>query len=753
MASLKYTLVFFAIWPFSFLAADSPYCSGHVTLSDSTGTVTDTHGGNYIDNMRCSWLIQPNLPTVSFELTFIYFNTESGYDLLDIRRGPNATAPRVAGSPFSGLIRSPWSLRVNSSALYLLWMTDVSVTRTGFAFSYLSFGPPQKWSAHCAGGYLLTARNGNITDHGQGGNYLPNTWCYWLIRPSPAVTALTLTFDRLSTEGYDGVSVFVGSTVASPQVSGSPFSGNTIPSTIYVPGSVALVSFVTFSTSVSPESSGFALSYSSTTVVPPPPPSSSGTAADAGESTNLVAIIVPVVIGGCLLVCIPCIIVSRARRRNRNSQSINSNSTGASAVVIHRKDDDSESSISSERVFVDGTGTHPELRPPPTLRFAAMPSPAVTQPDHLPCVWCINRPAVMFYKPCGHRAACSQCFQLNRQCPLCESADADDEAQHEQKHTSAQPTPVKPGTGTKVSVQSNNDQPAFSRKAWRKANRLARQREVLTAIAMNKAVHPENLASRLQIYAIEQEDQEEEEDSGHGYYAEDDEARQADIDAAFEMMSSPLPHPMPAEAVSPPPAVGSASQVPSVAWSLPPVAVARQQALLDVATTPFSAVRTPQPASLEPASLAPQPASAFAGGATAPTKDITLETSLPTTTMWTPGWTALSSTSPTILAERDVVHGWKPTWTPTEQHADLTPAASVAVPSNKQPSVSATEDGAYVIPGWTPSWTPTEQRVDPKQLKSPKPAPKSNQAEAQPVVATSNTPAWTQSWSPTWTPS
>jgi hypothetical protein len=63
----------------------------------------------------------------------------------------------------------------------------------------------------------MESRSGVITDHTVFTQYLPNSYCGWLIRPTPAPPSITLFFTRLQIEyALDTVIVYDGANSSAP---------------------------------------------------------------------------------------------------------------------------------------------------------------------------------------------------------------------------------------------------------------------------------------------------------------------------------------------------------------------------------------------------------------------------------------------------------------------------------------------------------------------------------------------------------
>ena len=145
------------------------------------------------------------------------------------------------GDPASGAANT--STLQNPSHTYLtpglytvvLTATNALGTNTVTKTNYLSYNPAY---ALCdsiiipaSGGTLptITSCTGNIYDSGgPTGNYLNNNNSTVTIAPTGA-TNVVLNFNQFNYEFNDGIFVYDGPSVASPQVPGSPFSGNALP--------------------------------------------------------------------------------------------------------------------------------------------------------------------------------------------------------------------------------------------------------------------------------------------------------------------------------------------------------------------------------------------------------------------------------------------------------------------------------------------------------------------------------------------
>uniref|UniRef100_A0A3P9JXU5 CUB and Sushi multiple domains 3a n=1 Tax=Oryzias latipes TaxID=8090 RepID=A0A3P9JXU5_ORYLA len=108
-------------------------CGGH--YSAQTGVILSPGWpGYYKDSLNCEWVIEAE-PGRSIKVTFDRFQTELGYDFLEIHDGPNLLSPLIGS--FNGT-QVPQFLFSTSNFLYLLFTTDNSRSNAGFKILYES---------------------------------------------------------------------------------------------------------------------------------------------------------------------------------------------------------------------------------------------------------------------------------------------------------------------------------------------------------------------------------------------------------------------------------------------------------------------------------------------------------------------------------------------------------------------------------------------------------------------------------------
>ncbi|XP_038827831.1 CUB and sushi domain-containing protein 3-like [Salvelinus namaycush] len=108
-------------------------CGGHFS-SPSGVILSPGWPGYYKDSLSCEWVIETE-PGRSIKITFDKFQTELGYDFLEIHDGPNLLSPLVGS--FNGT-QVPQFLFSSTNHLYMLFTTDNSRSNSGFKIIYES---------------------------------------------------------------------------------------------------------------------------------------------------------------------------------------------------------------------------------------------------------------------------------------------------------------------------------------------------------------------------------------------------------------------------------------------------------------------------------------------------------------------------------------------------------------------------------------------------------------------------------------
>uniref|UniRef100_A0A8C2WGD8 CUB and Sushi multiple domains 3 n=1 Tax=Cyclopterus lumpus TaxID=8103 RepID=A0A8C2WGD8_CYCLU len=108
-------------------------CGGHYSAPNGV-ILSPGWPGYYKDSLSCEWVIESE-PGRSIKITFDRFQTELGYDFLEIHDGPNLLSPLVGS--LNGT-QVPQFLFSSSNFLYLLFTTDNSRSNAGFKILYES---------------------------------------------------------------------------------------------------------------------------------------------------------------------------------------------------------------------------------------------------------------------------------------------------------------------------------------------------------------------------------------------------------------------------------------------------------------------------------------------------------------------------------------------------------------------------------------------------------------------------------------
>ncbi|XP_061670636.1 CUB and sushi domain-containing protein 3 isoform X2 [Syngnathoides biaculeatus] len=108
-------------------------CGGHYSAPNGV-ILSPGWPGYYKDSLSCEWVIESE-PGRSIKVTFDRFQTELGYDFLEIHDGPNLLSPLVGS--FNGT-QVPQFLFSSTNFLYLLFTTDNSRSNAGFKILYES---------------------------------------------------------------------------------------------------------------------------------------------------------------------------------------------------------------------------------------------------------------------------------------------------------------------------------------------------------------------------------------------------------------------------------------------------------------------------------------------------------------------------------------------------------------------------------------------------------------------------------------
>ncbi len=320
------------------IQAQAQQCTGNVTLTSNSGTITDGTG-NYQNNQRCTWLVQPT-GAQEFFISFSQFLINTN-DTLFIYNGTDSTGTLVGR--FNGFV-APVARNLVGSALYVRFKTNANGVLPGFSLDYeasscstpaitasgslaipagqsITLSAPAGaeryiWSngdsvqsitvgaagtftlrtvtagctslvsapvtttvTTCSGNLTLTSPNGAITDGL--GNYSNNNNCTWLIQ-SPGATSYRLTFTQFTINSNDTLKIYNGTDTTGTLV--GRYTGVNNPGAIVINGTSV---FVKFRTNAAGVGAGFAMAYNSSACPAPVITSSGPLAIPAGQSITL----------------------------------------------------------------------------------------------------------------------------------------------------------------------------------------------------------------------------------------------------------------------------------------------------------------------------------------------------------------------------------------------------------------------------------------------------------------------------------
>ncbi len=112
---------------------EAQYCTGTTILTANSGIFSDGSGaGAYGNQSNCKWLIQPPGAT-GIVLNFPSFNTESGYDFVNVYDGSTIFSPLLGSFAGSSI---PPPLTSSGGSMLVQFITDASVVYSGWEGSY-----------------------------------------------------------------------------------------------------------------------------------------------------------------------------------------------------------------------------------------------------------------------------------------------------------------------------------------------------------------------------------------------------------------------------------------------------------------------------------------------------------------------------------------------------------------------------------------------------------------------------------------
>lgn len=188
---------------------------------------------NYSNNLNCSYTIDPVSGNIVV-LTFSEFNTEFNADFVRVYDGTSASGTLLG--EFSGTNLPP-VLVANSGAMFITFTTNGSVNASGWKASW-----SQTMPVYCTNTKLITDIFGTFDDGSGSANYLSNTQCKWLLKPSGAST-VSLVFHHFDVHSSDHLYVYNGPNTGSSLI--GSYTGANLPANIKSTGNSMLLYFVT----------------------------------------------------------------------------------------------------------------------------------------------------------------------------------------------------------------------------------------------------------------------------------------------------------------------------------------------------------------------------------------------------------------------------------------------------------------------------------------------------------------------------
>ncbi|KAI8521339.1 hypothetical protein Bbelb_010930 [Branchiostoma belcheri] len=243
--------------------SDELNCNGGTALTTCGGFLNETSGSispPYDDNMDCIWTIAA--PAGWFiELEFTAFDLESGgsscsYDYVAVYDGPDTSSELIGKYCGSGI---PAPTHSHGNVITVRFVTDRSVTETGFTLVYTTTDQHPIHPSGCGGPESLTDPTGTFTSMNYPNNYDNNARCQWEIEVAAGMrinlifTAFDLEPERLCPDYNDYLEVFEN------DVSLGRHCGNTNLPPITSTGNTLKVVFYTDSSTTA---TGFSAQYS-----------------------------------------------------------------------------------------------------------------------------------------------------------------------------------------------------------------------------------------------------------------------------------------------------------------------------------------------------------------------------------------------------------------------------------------------------------------------------------------------------------
>ncbi|KAL3836256.1 hypothetical protein ACJMK2_021695 [Sinanodonta woodiana] len=169
---------------------------GGIMNAEVDGEISSSNYPRIYDrSSNCSWLIQADHSSDRVTLTFTHMDIEEvadcGHDYVTVMDGNDESAPLI-GTYCGNVV--PLPITSQGSALYVKFISDFSVQRTGFRAVYT------KSASSCGGDF--TAEQGSFASPGYPNSYPVNTECVWTVRAAPG-NFLQLSFSLFHLESQE----------------------------------------------------------------------------------------------------------------------------------------------------------------------------------------------------------------------------------------------------------------------------------------------------------------------------------------------------------------------------------------------------------------------------------------------------------------------------------------------------------------------------------------------------------------------
>ncbi|MBK6621323.1 MAG: hypothetical protein IPG32_10765 [Saprospirales bacterium] len=239
------------------IISESPYCGSTTLLDEPSGSFSDGSGGNdYSIHTYCQWLIQPTEATESITLSFSAFDTESGYDYVQVYDGSAETATLLGSWSGSGI---PGPVVSSGGSMLVRFSSDYSLNEGGFSASYTTAA-----LSTCHDLNTFTFPEGTISDGSGEEDYLNNSDCAWLIQPDEQTGDITLSFEEFDLEtGADFLRIYGGKDAAAPLL--AQYTGSSLPGEVSYENDTL---FLLFESNASIAAGGFMLHYTTSPPLP-----------------------------------------------------------------------------------------------------------------------------------------------------------------------------------------------------------------------------------------------------------------------------------------------------------------------------------------------------------------------------------------------------------------------------------------------------------------------------------------------------